>query len=108
MSDSPSINGNWRDKQGRFTTNNPGGPGNPHVRRVQRLRTALLKAVSPEDVQEVMAMLLSKAKGGEIAAVRELFQRLFGPPVELDLTARLAALEEQVEELLKKKGARSW
>ena len=88
------------DKFGRFTANNPGGPGNPHIRRVAGLRAALLKAVTPEDVREVMAALLAKAKAGEIAAIKGLFQRLLGPPVALDLTERPVALEQRVEELL--------
>lgn len=30
-----------RDARGRFVTGNPGGPGNPHARRTQELRSAL-------------------------------------------------------------------
>ena len=47
-------------------------------RRVARLRSTLLKAVTPADLREVMASLLAKAKAGEVAAIKELFQRAYG------------------------------
>src|SRR5687768_1674511 len=75
------------------------GRGNPHARRVARLRSALLKAVTPDDLWDVVAALLSQAKAGDVAAAKELFQRLLGPPVELDLVERLASLEQRLLEL---------
>lgn len=43
----PTPNGSLgRDlTSGRFTTGNPGGPGNPYARRVAAMRTQLLDAV---------------------------------------------------------------
>jgi hypothetical protein len=97
MTDAPSPNaGNGRGAGGRFAKGNGGGPGNPHARRVAELRSAMLNAVTPQDVRDVMAALLAAAKGGDVAAARELLQRLLGPPVELDFVERLAALEEQL------------
>ena len=68
--------------------------GNPHARRVARLRAELLRAVQPKDVREVVNALLGQAKTGDVAATKELLQRLLGPPIELDLLERLEALED--------------
>ena len=76
---------NGRSAGGRFGPGNRCARGNPHARRVARLRAELLRAVEPQDLRDVVAALLAKAKAGEIAAVRELLQRLLGPPVGLDL-----------------------
>ena len=93
----PSPNGdNGRDESGRFTPGNPGGPGNPHAAQVGRLRSALLDAVTPEDMRAVALALVEKARAGDIAAARVLFDRVLGKPVEADLIARLEAIEEAV------------
>ena len=98
MSDAPSTNGsNGRATGGRFAPGNKGGPGNPHARRVARLRAVLLKTVKPADLREVVAALLTQAKGGDVASIRELLQRLLGPPPEpADFTERLESLEERI------------
>lgn len=36
-----------RETNGRFPKGNPGGPGNPHARKVALLRAALLDRVPP-------------------------------------------------------------
>ena len=80
MTNPPLPNGaNGRGPGGRFAKGNAGGPGNPNARHVARLRSALLKAVKPQDLKEVVAALLEAAKRGEVAAARELLQRLLGP-----------------------------
>jgi hypothetical protein len=73
---SPSPNG--RTASGRFAKGNPGGPGNPHSRRVSALREALLASVTAADIRAVARALVSKAKGGDVPAVRELLDRLLG------------------------------
>ena len=96
----PSPNGsNGRDSGGRFVKGNGGGPGNPYARRVARLRSALFKAVTPEDIREVVTALLNSAKGGDVSAARELLQRLLGPPEAVDLMQRLDVLEQQLGQL---------
>lgn len=97
----PSPNG--RDGRGRFVRGNKGGPGNPYARRIGRLRSALLDAVTPEDLREVAAALVREAKGGSVPAAREIIDRLLGPPVAADIVERLEALERL---LATKKG--SW
>jgi hypothetical protein len=63
---------------------------------VARLRSALFKAVTPEDLTEVVRALVQSAKSGDVAATKELLQRLLGPPVEFDLIERMEALEKQL------------
>ena len=91
MSDSPSTNGaNGRGAGGRFAKGNAGGPGNPHARHVARLRLALFKSVQPADLRQVVAALLAQAKAGDVASIKELMQRLLGPPDE----AKIQQLDE--------------
>lgn len=98
MSDSPSTNRpNGRSHRGRFGPGNRGGPGNPFSAQVAKLRSALLGAVKPADLQEVMAALLKQAKSGDVASIKELLQRLLGPPVETDLIERIESLEQRLQ-----------
>ena len=77
----PSANqSNGRDHRGRFTKGNPGGPGNPHVRRVGELRSAVLAAVTPAMVSRVLQMLYQRALAGDVLAARELLDRALGKP----------------------------
>ncbi|MCY2953560.1 MAG: hypothetical protein NTU53_16515 [Planctomycetota bacterium] len=103
MSDSPSTTAsNGRTGNGRFAPSNKYAKGNPFARRVARLRSTLLKAVKPTDLRDVVAVLLTQAKAGDVASIKELLQRLLGPPVELDFVERLDALEQQISTLLKR------
>jgi hypothetical protein len=61
---------------------------------VAALRGALLDAVSPEDVQAVVAALVHRARSGDVAAIRELFDRCIGKTEAVDLLQRLGELEE--------------
>ena len=63
-----------------------------------RLRAELLRAVTPADLRDIVAALLNQAKAGDVAATKELLQRLLGPPVELDLLERLEVLEGRLRE----------
>ena len=91
MSDSakPSPNGsNGRQSGGRFAKGNAGGPGNPHARRVAELRAALLERIADGDLRDIVEMLLSKAKAGDIAAAKEVLDRAIGRPQQgIDLNA---------------------
>src|SRR4051812_22732342 len=100
MSKPPSPTAfNGRSAGGRFGPGNKCARGNPHARRVARLRAELLRAVTPQDLREVVAALLAKAKAGEVAAIKELLERLLGPPVELDLLQRMEDLERNLAEM---------
>jgi len=102
MPSEPSpIGANGRDRRGRFAPGNDGGPGNPHAAKVAALRSALLGAVSEDDVAAVVAALIDKAKAGDVAAVRELFSRTLGPAEALDVLQRLEAVEGAVRAMAK-------
>ena len=72
----PSPNG--RTARGQFAKGNPGGPGNPHAKRVAWLREALLEAVSEDDLRAIARTLVKKAKGGDLPAIRGLLNRVIG------------------------------
>jgi hypothetical protein len=69
-----------RTADGRFTRNNKGGPGNPFNRQVAALRRALLARVTAEDIEEIVAVLLIKAKSGDLAAIKLLLSYSLGKP----------------------------
>ncbi len=104
----PSTNGdNGREATGRFAKGNAGGPGNPFASRVAALRILLLDAVSNDDLRAVIAKLVEQAKAGDLAAIRELLDRIMGKPlaglaVALDAGDNVPlSIEERRAELLK-------
>ena len=99
----PSRNG--RTDTGRFAKGNPGGPGNPHGRRVADLRAALLDAVTEADIRAVARSLVARAKAGEVPAIRELLDRLMGKvqaaepedaPRPFEITPEIRARAEEI------------
>ena len=96
----PSPNGsNGRDAKGRFASGNSGGPGNPHAKRIAKLRSALLGAVSAADMKAIVRQLIKQAKDGDVRAAKEIIDRCIGKPIEADLIERI----EQLEILLKER-----
>ncbi len=79
LAPSPAAS-NGRDSQGRFTPNNTFGKGNPHAKRVQEVRSALMSAVTDEDVKAIVAKMVERAKNGDVAAAKEVLDRLVGRP----------------------------
>jgi ribosomal protein L17 len=63
---------------------------------VATFRSAIIDAVTEDDVREVVEAVVAEAKGGNLTAARILLDRLLGPPVAADLVARLEALEELI------------
>lgn len=94
----PILNGGdgGRDERGRFAPGNPGGPGNPHARTVNKLRTAMLKAVSEDDLTRIVKQLVKLAVEGNVPAAKEVLDRCLGKPVEADLIERLDQLEQSL------------
>lgn len=77
----PSTNGdNGRDTAGRFGPGNRHGRGNPLGGRVARLRAAMLRAVTPDDIRAVVKAMLDAAKGGDVAAAKLLLGYTVGEP----------------------------
>src|SRR5436309_2276894 len=71
-----------RDAKGRFAPGNAGGPGNPFARQTAELRKVLLEVVTPEELRQVAFSLLLRAKTGNLAAIKLLFQYVLGKPAE--------------------------
>ena len=69
-----------RAPDGRFSKGAKPGPGNPYNAQVQTLRRAMLSAVTPEDVSEIVATLVKEAKTGDAAAIKLLFSYCVGQP----------------------------
>lgn len=88
-----------RDGRGKLLRGNRGGPGNPQVRRIAGLRAAVVSSIAPDDMLEVMAVLLAKAKRGDMVAIKELFDRTLGKPQEPDIAAHIDELEAAVQRL---------
>ena len=75
----PSGNStNGRDSGGRFAKGNPGGPGNPHARKVADIRRTLMETVTDNDLRQLVRTLVDKGKGGDVMAAREVLDRLLG------------------------------
>lgn len=97
-----------RNKNGTFAKGNKGGTGNPYARRVAAIRVKMMEAVTDEDIDAVIQKLVSDAKDGDLAATKELLNRLVGkpasspPPDELDqheatVEADCAAAKQRVK-----------
>lgn len=95
----PAVDGagaapNRRDGRGRFAEGNRLGRGNPMARRVARLRAALLRSVTADDIETVVRALIERARSGDVAAARELLDRCLGKGEGVDLLVRLEAVED--------------
>src|SRR5439155_25512773 len=69
-----------RDPKGRFAAGNAGGPGNPFARQTAQLRAALVQRVTSEDMGVIADELIFKARNGNLAAIKLLFQYVIGKP----------------------------
>lgn len=77
----PSPNGsNGRLANGRFARGNPGGPGNPDMKRAGEIRGMIRGFVTERDLQDIVRALVKQAKTGDLAAIRELLDRIAGKP----------------------------
>ncbi len=99
MSEPSSTNqGNGHDKDGKFAVGNKLGKGNPFASQVNKLRSAMLNAVTAEDMTALTARLLAQSLKGNVAASRVLLDRLLGPSVACDILERLERLEATIEQ----------
>lgn len=87
-----------RNLAGQFTKGNRFGRGNGLQRRVQRLRVELLRTITPADLRDIILSLMAGAKSGDVAAAKEILQRVLGPAESLDLLIRLENLENELHE----------
>jgi hypothetical protein len=77
---SPTASNGRDPSSGRFASGNAFARGNPFGARQARLRTALLEAVSDDDLKAIVQTLIGKAKSGDVAATRLLFDYSVGKP----------------------------
>jgi len=63
---------------GRFLAGNSGGPGNPHAGQVAKLRSAMLAAVTEEQMRAVIDTLTRLAIAGDLKACELLLNRVVG------------------------------
>jgi hypothetical protein len=93
-----------RDESGRFLPGNPGGPGNPHAKRVAELRTKALDAATPDDIESIMSKQVELAKKGDRKAAEFVFKWLFGVKARLDVNvsvdAQLRVWQEKLQIML--------
>lgn len=97
MNDARSPKGENRDENGRFLRGHTiPGPGNPYAKRTAELRAAILNAVTPADVVDVIRALVKAAKGGDVAAAKVFLDRILGTPLAVDVLERIERLEEEL------------
>ena len=85
-----------RDGKGRFVAGNKEGRGNPFAHKVNKLRAALLQEVSEKSIRAILKNVVKQAEQGDLAAVKILLDRIFGPPIPADLIQRLEELERTI------------
>lgn len=71
-----------RGSNGKFAKGNKGGPGNPYARKVAEFRNLIFETVTPDDLKAIIRSLVEKAKEGDTYAIKELFSRSMGKPVD--------------------------
>jgi len=75
----PSARAGGRDDRGRFAAGNPGGPGNPAVRRVAEYQRAVRDSLTPEHLGLVLKRMVQRAvRDGDVQAARLVFERSLG------------------------------
>lgn len=72
------ANGDRDRASGKFLKGCKGGPGNPEGRRIAKLRSALLNAVTEEDIAEIMQKMVGLAKNGDVQAAKIVLERTIG------------------------------
>jgi hypothetical protein len=99
------------DAKGRFTRGNTAAVGNPFARRMAKLRSIVLDAVSEEDLRAVIQRMVEQAKAGDPAAAKLLLLYTVGRPAAVvepdELDQKEWALMQQLPrpaELLRAKG----
>lgn len=95
---SPSTNGlNGRDCAGRFGTGNNFGRGNPFARRTAELRKAFYDAVTADDLSAIAAVVVDKAKAGDLAAAKLILAYAVGSPESNAEAGSRGAFDDQFD-----------
>lgn len=81
------------DAAGRFLPGNKAATGNPHAKRIARLRTKLLATIRPADLAAVVKSMLDKARDGDVAAARLLLEYSLGRPERFGVDDQLTGTD---------------
>jgi hypothetical protein len=57
-------------------------PGNPNALKMHRLRAALLDAVTPEQVAQVISKLAEQATAGDVPSAKVFLEHVCGRPLQ--------------------------
>jgi hypothetical protein len=107
----PSSNGDSRDGQGKFVKGNAGGPGNPFARQTAALRSAILRFMTPEKIEELVKVIYEQALQGDMRAAKLILSYAVGQPrpavdpdrldlEEMDLFGKQARTPEEFDRIL--------
>ena len=97
----PSQNGKTgRNKNGKFAKGNPGGPGNPFLKHVNKFRKALYKCVTEKDFIELVKGQMEKAKSDPNAARLMLGYLIGNPEQTFNLTGEQAVTVQIVNKVM--------
>ena len=95
----PSTHGsNGKDNRGRFVPGNPLGRGNPLAGRAAKIRAELLRMSTTAEIRAICRKLIDGAKDGDLAFIREWFDRTAGKPTDVTTEERIAELERLITE----------
>jgi hypothetical protein len=95
-----SDGGTARGAKGRFLPGNKEGRGNPLAGKVAKLRGAMVASITTKDIRAIMDKVKEKAKTGDTASAKLVFERTLGPVEAVDVLAELGELRVAVDSLL--------
>ena len=81
---SGKLGSKGRKTNGQFKKGNQHSVGNlgPGGSKVQKLRDAMLVAVSADDIKKIIQKLVKQAKKGDAKAAKEVLDRCLGKPIQ--------------------------
>ena len=94
----PLLNG--RNPLGQFSAGNSAALGTHHSKAQtngRALKVAMMEAVSAKDMVAIVKKLIKQAKQGDVPAIKELFDRCLGKPLqthEVDVEVRTYTSEQ--------------
>jgi hypothetical protein len=78
-----------RAADGKFCAGNTFARGNPFGRKLAAMRQAFIEAVTDDDIQAIAAVLIQKAREGDVAAAKLVLQYAIGKPAPVQEPDRL-------------------
>ncbi|MGD0540531.1 MAG: hypothetical protein ABSB33_03330, partial [Tepidisphaeraceae bacterium] len=97
MSVTANNNGNGRLPDGRFGKGNSFSLGNPHGRRVARIRAAILRIADPRRIERAVEVQMKEAEGGDLEALKFILDYSGAkPPTDTLILMRLEEIERKL------------